>query len=125
PDKVNQMLNLYAAGNHEQMLENVLTMINHSVRSHASAASIKQLCVDILNTWLRAIAANNKHDFSIEQNSLLFEHLNACVTEEDIVLFFRETSKELFRDSEHVNPQKDVFADVIHYIDHHYSSDLS
>jgi two-component system response regulator YesN len=123
-DRVNQMLNLYKAGEHNAILEIVLLLLEAAMRSNASAEEVKQLGVDILNTWLRAAAADNRNDFSIEQYSLLFQRLHGCATWEEMRQFFKEASEALFNQSDN-EERPDKFGAVLEYIREHYNADLT
>ncbi len=123
-DKANQLLSLYKANQYEHMVEIVNYMLENSIKNHATADSVKQLSVDILNTWLRAMAADIKHDFSVEQHTAMLVRLSRCVTVDEIKLFFRQTADELFSDDQ-IHPQSNVFAEIMTYIKEHFGDDLS
>lgn len=122
--QVNQMLNLYKAGQYRELLDNVYKVLEPGMDNNASAEAVRQMGVDILNTWFRALATDNKQDFSIEQYSSLFQQLNQCVTWEDIKQFFGRAHKELFEIKEPV-PLSDLFAEVLADIRLNHGSELS
>lgn len=123
-DRVNQMLNLYKAGEYASMLGTVKDLLEHGRRGNATEESAKQLCADILNTWLRAIASDHRHDFSIEQYSTLYQRMHRCMTWDELYRFFQETAEVLFQERD-PEPRPDEFADILAYIGSHYSSDLT
>ncbi len=122
-DKVEQMLTLSRAGRREELLEIVRRQLDDSLRSHASAEAVKQLCVDMLNTWLRAVAADGRQDFSIESYASLYQRLHRCVTGDDIRRFFEETASELFRDAG-AEATLDQFGQIAAYIKENYGGEL-
>jgi two-component system response regulator YesN len=123
-DRVNQMLNLYKVGDYDKILDNVLLLLDSGERSNASSETVKQLSVDILNTWLRAVASDNRHDFSIEQFSSWFQRLYDCSTWDAFRDFFRDAAEQLLM-YEELEERPDKFSEIIDYIQNHYGTDLT
>ncbi|OUS76391.1 hypothetical protein B1748_11945 [Paenibacillus sp. MY03] len=121
---VNQMLNMYKSGQRDQMLEAVCEWLDSRIRDDMPAVQIKQLCVDILNTWLRATGVDNKQDYSLERNALLFKQLNECATAGDLYRFLERAHAELFASTPQ-EPLPQRFETVLDKIDMHYGSELS
>ncbi|MCU6708906.1 helix-turn-helix domain-containing protein [Paenibacillus sp. J5C_2022] len=120
--KVNQMLQMYESGQREEMLQLVHGMLDSDRLDGAPAERVKQLCIDSLNTWLRAAATDSRHDFSIEKYSSLFQRLHECATIEELKRFFESAHAELFTDQE-ILPER--FEAVLSYIKGNFHSDIS
>lgn len=123
-EQIGQLLNWYRAGQYASMLELALERIDLGESQNATSQSVKQLSADIINTWIRAVAADNRHDFSLEQYSELYKHLEECSTWEQLRSFFRDTSSMLFVESES-GTRDEQFREVAEHIKSNYAEDVT
>ncbi|MBD2847914.1 AraC family transcriptional regulator [Paenibacillus sp. IB182496] len=121
--KVGQLLEWYRAGQYERMLEDVERLLDEKIPSDAPAEEVRLLCVDVLNTWLRAMAADSQADYGIEHSATLYRQVQACATREELKQLFRRTCGELAAAETEQPPER--FAGVLQQIREHYGSDLT
>ncbi|MBD2844088.1 AraC family transcriptional regulator [Paenibacillus sp. IB182496] len=122
-DHVNEMARLHAAGQYAAMRELARRLLGHAAAGRATAEAVRQLCTDILNTWLRAIADDKRKDVDIAQFSHLFQRLHRCYTEGEIRTFVEEAADELFTERRR-GAERELFAGVTAHIDAHYGDEL-
>jgi two-component system response regulator YesN len=123
-EQVNQFLQWYRTGSYSSMLERALELLDGGERCNATAQSVKQLSADMLNAWIRAVASDNRHDFSFEQYSALYLRIEKCSTWEELRQFFRDAASELFV-VEAGDARLTQLQEVAEYIQRHYAEDLA
>ncbi|WP_168119965.1 helix-turn-helix domain-containing protein [Paenibacillus sp. HB172176] len=123
-EQISQLLNWYRGGHYSAMLEHALERIEQAESQNAAAVSVKQLSSDMLNAWIRTVAADNRHDFSLEQFTALYMRLEECSTWEELRRFFRDTASELFVETE-TGSRAEQFRESADYIRTHYAEDLT
>jgi two-component system, response regulator YesN len=105
------------------LLKSFLDLLESGVRHNANAYQMKNLCSDILNTWIRAVETE-RNEFNIPFYSSLFERINRCVTWEELQNCFQQIHGLLFR-REELSDRKEQFAEILTYIHSHYGEELS
>jgi len=121
--EVNRIFNMYKAGDGKSLLQSAFDLLDDRMRSHANARQIKNLAIDVLNTWTRAVESE-RNDFDISVYSELFAAINRCVTWEELRQTFRDIHGVLFRTVE-PSDRKQQFAEILAYIQNHYNEELS
>lgn len=121
--EVNRIFNKFKAGDFDSLLQSVFDMLDAGMRQKASAYQMKNLCSDILNTWIRAFESE-RNDFNISLYSGFFASINRCVTWEELRQSFRDIQTVLFRTVE-PSERKRQFGEIIAYIQSHYHEELS
>ena len=121
--EVNRILNMYKAGDSKSLLQSAFDLLDDGMRSHANARQVKNLAVDVLNTWTRAVESE-RNDFDISVYSEFFAAINRCVTWDELKQTFRDIHGVLFRTIE-PSDRKRQFADILSYIQDHYNEELS
>ncbi|MEK3884716.1 AraC family transcriptional regulator [Paenibacillus sp. PL2-23] len=123
-EQIGQLLAWYRANQYDNILVLALERIDQAEKLKAPAHSVKQLSADMLNAWIRAVASDNRHDFSLEQYASLYKRLEECFTWEELRQFFYDTASELFVESE-PRSRSEQFQEVAEYIRSHYAEDLT
>jgi len=121
--EVNRIFNMHKAGEFDHLLQACFDLLDTGRRAKANANQMKNLCADILNTWIRAVE-NERNDFNISFYSSLFASINRCVTWEEIRQCFCDIHALLFRAIEPAD-RKLQFAEVLAYIHDHYNEEFS
>jgi YesN/AraC family two-component response regulator len=119
--EVNRIYNLCKSRDYDSLLQSVFDLLEAG--KNARAAEVKNLCADVLNTWIRAVE-NERNDFSIAFYSKLFDMLDRCVTVDELRQAFRDVHAQMFRAFEPCDRRRQ-FAEILHYIHAHYAEDLS
>lgn len=121
--EVTRMLNLCRAGEYGKLLNTALDIVDEGIRMNAAAAQMKYLCLDILNTWIRAVEQDRK-DFDVSFYAGVYHRLNRCITGAEMKACFREVHSLLFR-QDAAQECSAKFQEILAYIDEHYSEDLT
>ncbi|MDR9855099.1 helix-turn-helix domain-containing protein [Paenibacillus sp. VCA1] len=121
--EVNRILNRYKAGDCKSLLQSVFDLLDAGMRSNTNAHQMKNLAIDVLNTWTRAVESE-RNDFDISVYSEFFAAINRCVTWEEMRQTFRDIHGVLFRTIE-PSDRKQQFAEILAYIQNHYNEELS
>lgn len=122
---VNRMLNQCKTREYDKVLQSAYHILEEGVALNATAVQVKQLCSDILNTWIRA-AEDDRKDFNVPFYAGLFDKLNRCMTIDEVKNHFRDTHTLLFpppEAAEDAGPGK--FSGILDYIHEHYDQELS
>jgi AraC-like DNA-binding protein len=122
-DEVNRIFNLYKSGEYEKLLSLFFELLEIGIRKDASAYQVKNICTDVLNTWIRALETD-RNDFNIPFYSELFDKLNRCVTWDEIKQCFQDIHILLFRNAMSRDPSRQI-AEILDYIHSHYGEDQS
>jgi two-component system response regulator YesN len=122
-DEVNRIFNQYRSGEYDKLLNLVIELLDKGMRKNASAYQVKNICVDVLNTWIRALETD-RNDFNIPYYSELFDKLNRCVTWDEIKQCFQDIHVLLFRNGSSRDPSRQM-AEILAYIHLHYGEDHS
>ncbi|CAG7615252.1 helix-turn-helix domain-containing protein [Paenibacillus allorhizosphaerae] len=121
--EVGRIFNRFKAGEYDGLLQSVYDMLDEGIRTNATAGQMKNVCLDVLNAWIRA-AESERNDFNISFYSDLFASINRCVTWEELRLAFTDIRAALFRTIEPSDRQLQ-FAEILSYIHDHYHEELS
>jgi two-component system response regulator YesN len=122
-NEVNRIFNMFKARDYENLLRSVFDLLDAGMRNKANAYQMKNLCSDVLNTWIRAVESE-RNDFNISVYSEFFASINRCVTWEEMRQTFRDIHSVLFRTVE-PSDRKRQFAEILAYIQNHYNEELS
>ncbi|WP_020616186.1 helix-turn-helix domain-containing protein [Paenibacillus daejeonensis] len=122
-EEINQMINFYKSRNYDRLLETALDLLDEGIGLNAPESLVKNLCYDILNTWIRALESGQK-DSGLSYYSSLFERVERCVTWDELKDCLRDIHHTLFQSTK-THELQEQFDDVLKYIDNHYGDDLS
>ncbi|CAG7599918.1 HTH-type transcriptional activator RhaS [Paenibacillus solanacearum] len=121
--EVGRILNRCKAREYDSLLQSVYDMLDEGVRAKATAHQMKNVCLDVLNAWIRA-AESERNDFNISFYSDLFASIHRSVTWEELRQAFTDIRASLFRTVEPSDRERQ-FADILCYIHNHYHEELS
>lgn len=120
---VTHILNQYKARDYSKLLQYVVSVIDEGAHMNTTVIHMKQLCTDILNTWIRA-AEGDRKDFNVPFYAELYKKLNRCVTGDELKSCFEDIHRLLFPVAE-VGDRSKKFQDILVYIHDHYDEELS
>ncbi|MGZ9583668.1 helix-turn-helix domain-containing protein [Paenibacillus marinisediminis] len=121
--EVTHMLNQYKTREYNKLLQHVYDVIDEGVHMNATVIQMKQLCTDILNTWIRAVEVDRK-DFNVSFYADMYQKLNRSITGDELKACFADIHKHLFPTAEFGDKAK-KFNDILTYIHEHYDEELS
>jgi len=121
--EVTRILNQYQTQEFDKMLQSALQIIDDGIHRNATVVQMKYLCMDILNTWIRAVETERK-DVNVSLYAKLFHQMNRCVTGDEMKSCFREIHRLLFSESV-CEDRSAKFKEILDYIHKHYNEDIS
>jgi len=121
--EVTRIFNQYKSKEFDKMLQSALKVIDDGIRNNATVVQMKYLCVDILNTWIRALETERR-DVDISLYAKLFHQMNRCVTGDEMKACFEEIHRVLFSKSAY-RDRSETFKEILAYIQEHYHEDIS
>ncbi|WNQ10153.1 helix-turn-helix domain-containing protein [Paenibacillus aurantius] len=122
-DEVNRIFNRYKAKDYDGLLQAACELLEAGMRNNTNAHQMKNMGVDMLNTWIRAVESE-RGEFNISFYSELLASLTRCVTWEELRHCFHDIHAMLFRAIQ-PSDRKQQFAEILAYIQEHYHEELS
>ncbi|XEC95530.1 helix-turn-helix domain-containing protein [Paenibacillus tarimensis] len=120
--EINIVSGLVRSGDPAACRTYVEKLLDELLKDDRTAQQMMAWSVDMLNALIRVAASGQNRDFSMERYFAWYDQLQQCYDSGELKRFFAHVVEEATYSRE---KQRDVFDDVLAYIQKHYKEDLT